>query len=126
MAVGNSINYSVPVVGTTVGTMTRIQGSTFSHSAYSIASNTYPITVTLRSAGIQSKRRRFGATIVLRPDVNDDPGVLTKGSVSVSVNIDTSIGSVVSITNLPAVVRHALSTLLHSNLIEDLSQGTSL
>ena len=127
MAVGNTINYSIPVVGTTVSNVARINGNTFQEVGYSIGGGAYPCQVTLRPAGSNSKgNRRFGVTFIVRPNSQDDPGVITKGAVTVSVNIDTVLGSVVTTTNMASAVRHSLSVMLHSNLIEDLCNGAGL
>ncbi len=126
MAVGNTINYSIPVVGSTVSSVARAHGDSFSKDTYSIGGGTFPILVTLRGSSALGARKRFGATITVRPSVGDDPGTLTKGSATVSVNIDAQMGSVVDATDLAAFVRHSLSMMLHSNLIEDLSSGITL
>ena len=126
MSVGNTINYSVPVVGTTVAALTRSQGNTFLQTAYSIGGSTFPATLVLRPSSSQAARRRFGATFLVRPDVTDSPGILTQGSLTVSLNIDSKFGSIVDDGDRSTAIRHFLSTLLHSNLLEDLGQGISL
>jgi hypothetical protein len=126
MAVGNTINYSIPVVGTTVSSLTRVQGNTFLKDAYSIGGSSFPATLLLRPAGAQAIRRRFGVTFAVRPDATDAPGSFTQGSLSISLNVDSRFGSIVDDGDRATAIRHFLSTLLHSNLIEDLGTGVAL
>ena len=126
MTVGKTIAYSVPVVGTTIASLTRSSGNNFLKDTYGMGSGSYPAVLSLRPASSQSTRRRFGVSFTVRPDANDDPGTLTLGSCTVSVNIDAKLGSDVTTSTLAAAVRHSVATLLHSNLIEDLSNGVSL
>lgn len=127
MAVGNTINYSIPVVGSTVASFARSDGNQFLKTDYAIGGSPYPATFTIRpSSTAVTNKRRFGVTFVTKPSASDNPGSLTLGTVTVSVNIDAVLGSAVTTTNLAAAVRHALAATLHSALIEDLSQGTAL
>ncbi len=125
MAVGNTINYSIPVVGTTVGSVLRANGNSFV-GTYAGFTGSYPVTLTLRPASSLLSTKRYGLSFVVKPSVNDDPGIVSKGRASVSLNIDASIGSVVTAAELAEFVRYALSQGLHSNLLEDLANGISL
>lgn len=122
MTIGSSINYSVPTTGTTVGTMQKVLEGIFS-DGITIGSTDYPAMLSLRPAQVISKRKRFGATYRVSPSTLDDPGSLTKGSLSVSVNIDATVGSVLTEAEIVTQVKYALSTLLAANIISDLSLG---
>ncbi len=126
MAVGNTINVSIPVVGTTVETYTRSNGNQFSSTAYTISSVDYPATLNVRPANALGTSRRFGISTRVRPSDQNDPGTVTKGSCAVSINVDAQIGSAMTATELAKFIRHSLSAALHSNLIEDLSNGVAL
>ncbi len=125
MPVGNTINYSVPVVGTTVGSFDRANNNVFRED-YTSAGGSYPTTFTLRAAGPISTLKRFGASAKVRPADFDDPGTLTKGGCTVSINIDASPGAVMTRAEITEFVRYSLSMMLHANLIEDLYDGVAL
>ncbi len=125
MAIGNSINYSIPVVGTTVGDFSRSNNSTFLE-AYTAASGSYPATLTIRPASSISTLKRFGVSVKVRPSDQDDPGSFTKGGCTMSVNIDATPGSIMTKAEIAEFVRHSLSLLLKADLIEDLYDGISL
>ncbi len=125
MAIGNTINYSIPTVGTTVGDFSRSNNSSFL-DAYTAAGGSYPATLAIRPATAISTRKRFGISTKVRPSDGDDPGTFTKGSASVSINMDVAPGSVMTKAEAAEFIRYSLSVLLHSNLIEDLYDGNSL
>lgn len=126
MAVGNSINYSIPVVGSTVATFARAEGNVFTLSTYSVGGGSYPAKFVIRGVNNAAKRKRFGITFQTTPSSLDDPGSLTKGSATVSVNIDALMGSIIDNGDLANVIRHSLSMSLHSNLFEDLMTGVTI
>lgn len=125
MAVGNTINVSIPVIGTTVFGATRSDGNRFV-GAQTLASVAYPVTIDIRPAAPLGKASRFGLTYKVRPADSDNPGSQTKGSVSIAINVDSVRGSSMSSTDLANCVRYALSAMLKASLIEDLSSGTAL
>jgi len=125
MSVGNTINYSIPVVGSTVGDFARSNGNQFTES-YTSAGGSYPATLSLRPAGPLARSKKFGLSVKLRPSEQDDPGTVTKGSATISVNIDAVQGSVMTKTEIVELARYCLSTALHSNLLEDLHDGVAL
>ena len=125
MAVGNTINYSIPVVGTTVGSLARASGNLFT-GTYAGFSGSYPVSMTLRPANSMALSKRYGLSSVIRPSDYDDPGSFSKGRASVSINVDAVVGSSVIASELSEFVRYVLSMQLHSSLIEDLANGISL
>ncbi len=125
MAIGNTINYSVPVVGTTVGDFSRSNNSSFL-DAYTAAGGSYPAVLNIRPAAAISTTKRFGVSFKVKPSDVDDPGTVTKGGCTVSINIDATPGSVMTKAEVAEFVRYALSLALHANLIEDLYDGVSL
>jgi hypothetical protein len=125
MSVGNTINYSVPVVGTTVETFDRSNGNAF-YVAYTQAGGSYPATLNLRPASALSVTKKFGVSVKLKPSEQDDPGVITKGSATISFNVDAIQGSVLTKAEICELARYALSCVLHTSLLEDLYDGVSL
>jgi hypothetical protein len=70
--------------------------------------------------------KRFGMTYRVSSAGPDAPGDQPQGSVTMSVNIDAALGSKLTASELATQVRQALSVLLKTSLIEDLSTGTAL
>ncbi len=125
MAIGNTIDYSVPTVGTKVGDFSRSNQSSFLE-AYTAATGSYPAVLVIRPAAAISTLKRFGISAKVRPSDSDDPGTVTKGGCTVSINIDATPGAVMTKAEIAEFTRYALSCMLHSNLIEDLYDGTTV
>lgn len=123
MTIGSTINFSIPVVGTTVDTLNKFRESLFS-VPIDVGGVDVPIVVQLRAANIQGFQKRFGATWKYNPGVLDASSAVTKGRISVSVNVDATLGSEIDHDELVLHVRYALSTLLASSLLEDLRDGS--
>jgi len=124
MAIGSSINTSIPVIGTTVDTLAKSRQGLFQGKT-TISSVDFPTALSLRPAGSALyNRRRFGVTYQVKPADTDTPVTSDKGSLTVSVNIDAVVGSVISNAELAKQVRYALSAVLASTLVEQLSTGS--
>ena len=123
MAIGATINLSIPVTGTTVDSLTKSREGIYV-GGYTLSSVDWPNMFVVRPATVLSTRKRFGATYKINPSLNDDPGTASKGSVSVSINIDAVVGSVITSAELANQVRYALSAFLSSTLVETLRDGS--
>ncbi len=126
MAVGNTINVSIPVVGTTLETFQRSSGNAFVTTAYTINSVDYSSTLSLRNSQVLTGSKAFGLTARIDPSLGDDPGVVSKGACTVAINVQWRPGSVMTNAEMSKFVRTALSAALHANLLEDLSNGVAL
>ena len=124
MAIGNSVNYSIPVVGTTVGAFDRIDTKTF-YEDYTAATGSFPASMVIRPAQSLSTTKRLGVTFKVRPSDFDNPGTVTQGSASVSINIDAVPGSIMTKAEIAEFTRYALSAMLSSTLIESLYDGAT-
>jgi hypothetical protein len=124
--IGNTINVSIPTVGTTTESYTRSSGNLFLTTAYTVGAVDYTATLQLRPAGSLSSTRNFGYTARIAPSSLDDPGSLTKGGVTVAVNVSWTNGSVMTTTELVDFVKESISVALVTDLISDLSVGIAL
>ncbi len=125
MSIGSSINVSIPVVGTTVETLAKARETLFT-GAMTIGGTDYPMTLALRPTGNPLlNRRRLGLTFKVNPAETVAPDTSDKGSLSVSLNIDASIGSVITAAELAKQIRYALSAALASTLLENLIDGST-
>ncbi len=125
MAIGSSIAYSIPVVGTTVDSFLRMTNTSFVDSI-TIGGVDVPLELMLRQASTMSNRKTFGLTYRIGANLQDDPGALTKGRASISVSVDAVPGSVLTATEVAKHTRYAVSTVLASTLIESLYNGSYL
>lgn len=123
MAIGNTVNLSIPVVGTTVDSVAKARDGLYIGD-FTVGGETFTSSLTLRPAAAQGARKRFGATYKLWPAVPAGPATASKGSVTVSVNIDSEIGSQLTGGELASQVRYALAAMLSSTLVETLRDGS--
>jgi hypothetical protein len=123
MAIGTTINYSIPVVGTTVSSTTKAREGLYSSTA-TVGGSSYNHEVRLRPAGVSGTTRRFGLTYKISPATAVGSSTAPLGSVSVSINIDSVIGTAVTTSVLADQIRYALSSMLSSTLVETLRDGS--
>jgi len=123
MAIGATINYSIPVVGSTVDTLNKVKESLWTDSI-SVGGVDVPVTLQLRAASLASFNRRYSAVWKFNPSVLDAAGASTKGRITISVNVDSTLGTEITASAHANQVRWALSTLLAATLIESLRDGS--
>ena len=123
MSIGSTVNYSIPVVGSTVDTLAKAKESLFTDTI-TVSGTAVPLTLQLRAASLAGIQRRFGAVWKYNPAMLDSAGAVTHGRITVSINVDATLGSEITDTALANQVRYALSTFLASTLIESLRDGS--
>ena len=123
MTIGATVNYSVPVVGSTVASFDKSKEGLFVEQI-SVSGTNVPMRLELRTSPLSSLHRRFGAALKFSPEVLDVAGIASKGRITASLNVDAYLGSAVDDTNLALYTRYFLSTLLASTLLENLRDGS--
>lgn len=123
MAIGSTIDYSIPTVGSTVAAFDKSKDGLFVEQI-SVSSVNVPMRLELRTSPLGSLRRAFGGSLKFTPQVLDVPSVATKGRITVSLNVDAYLGSAVDDTTLMTYTRWFLSTMLKSTLLETLRDGS--
>jgi polyisoprenoid-binding protein YceI len=123
MAIGSSINVSLPTVGTTVHTLAKANVGKFSKTV-TVSSEDAQIVLTLRAASMTSRFKSLGATYKYDPSINDSPNDARSGSVTVSVNVNASVGAVLTRAEVLNHIRYALSGALKTDLLEALFDGS--
>ena len=125
MTIGSSINYSVPVVGTTVSSVAKAVEGLFTKAiAQGGSLPDVLMSVKLRPAGINAQRRLFGLSLGYNPGINDQQVTSASGRVSVSINVDAVLGTVITPTLVETYSQYALSMMLASTLIPTLRDGS--
>lgn len=122
MTIGTSIDYSTPVVGTTTGTLSLADTGVFQH-VQETGDVDVPIRLVLRASEGTGPRRTFGATWRFDPSSTDAPGSQTKGSVSVTLNVTTRLGTVITASECTEEIRQFFAAMLKTGLLEDLLAG---
>lgn len=125
MAAGASVVYSVPTVGSTVGTLTQIKAGEYTVDVETGDVDT-PIRLSLRPAVMGSTTRRLMASWKFNPSTTDAPGSQTKGRTTISFMVDANLGSVVTRADLLNEMRWFMGALLKSTLLEGLVDGSNL
>lgn len=123
MAIGSTITYSVPAVGTTVGTLAKAAPGEY-YLAQETGDVDVPIQVKLRRAQPSSTKRRLGATWRFRPNVLDVGSAISKGSIAVAINVDAELGSTMTRAEVLNHIRYAMSVLLKTDCLETLIDGS--
>ncbi len=126
MTIGNTINYSIPAVGTTVDSFARSSTNSFLDATYTAATGSFPATLTIRQAKQIATKKTYGLTCRIKPSDVDDPGTVTKGDCTVSLNIVATPGSIMTKAEISEFIRYTLSAALHANLLEDLYDGITV
>jgi len=123
MAIGSTVASSIPTVGTTVDTLNRVASGEFI-AVQEMGAIDVPLSLNLRRAGQTGLFRRFGASWKYNPSVLDVNGSQTNGRISVSLNVDSNLGTTITRTELLAKTREFLGALLQAGLLEALVDGS--
>jgi len=123
MAAGASIVNSVPSVGTTVDTLSKLKDGLYSVNI-SVSGTDVPKRLELRASSLGSLNRRFGASYKFNPQVLDVAAAASKGRITITLNVDATQGSAVNDADMVTHVRHFFGALLKSTLLEGLRDGS--
>jgi hypothetical protein len=123
MSIGTTIVYSTPVVGTTSGTLSLANTGVY-QEVQETGDVDVPIRLTLRASDGVGTRRSFGATWKFDPSSTDAPGSQSKGGLTVSLNVNARLGSVMTSSETCEEIRQFMAAMLKSGLLEDLLAGS--
>jgi len=123
MAIGSSIVYSIPAVGTTVATLTKVKTGLYTLDVETGDVDT-PIRLELGASGVGGVSRRFTTSWKFNPASTDAPGSQTKGRSTLVLSVDANLGSVVTRTELLNEIRWFMGALLKATVLEALVDGS--
>lgn len=128
MALGSTIDYSVPVVGTTVNSVTLVKSGEFSDGDYftDTNGNDVPFTVRFRPGSTGSSGGGFGLTGTFNPSVYNQALGADQGKVTVTINCNYRNGVSVDKDVVEEIVHYAFSCLLKATAIRGLIDGSNL
>jgi hypothetical protein len=126
MALGSTIDYSVPAIGTTVETVTIVKHGEFSDGDYftDANGNDVPLTVKFRPGVAGQNAAGFGLTCTFNPSVYNQALGADQGKVTVTVNCAYRNGVSVDTTEVEKIVHYGISCLLKSTAISGLISGS--
>jgi len=123
MAIGNTVVVSVPTVGATVHTLAKAKDGEYLVDVTD-GTNIAPVSLHLRPSKRTSTFRSLSAVYRYNPSINDVPASAPCGRISVSINVNGQLGSIIERTDMLNHVKYALSSVLQANLLEALVDGT--
>lgn len=124
MAIGSSITTNALTQGATTTTLSKLADGVYQFLIAHSNGGNVPLTVKLRPASVGSPRRNIGITFSYNPTIFDAPQDPTSGRITVSINCDAWIGSVITETNFKNRILEALSVLIDSDVIDALLAGS--
>lgn len=123
MSIGASVVTSLPTVGTTVHTLAKAKDGKFLVDVTD-GTNTAPVTLSIRESPRVSTLRSVSLTYRYNPSINDSPSAIPCGRISVNINVNGQLGSILERADMLNHIRYALSAALQANLLEALVDGS--
>lgn len=123
MSLGSSIVDSIPVVGSTVHTLDKTKDAQYVE-IIAVGGIDNPLKLDLRTSSIGTNKTRFGASWKFNPSVNDVPSAITLGRISISLNVDATLGSNMTPSEVANHVRWFFGAMLKATVIETLRDGS--
>lgn len=126
MALGSSIDYSVPAVGSTVNSVGAIADGDFTDGDYftDTLGNDVPLRVKFRPGVAGSNSGAFGITGTFNPSVYNQALAADQGKVTVTINCNYRNGVSVDPDEVEAIVHYTISCLLKATAISGLISGS--
>jgi len=123
MSLGSSIVDSIAVVGSTVHTLDKTKDAQYVE-IIAVGGIDVPLKLDLRTSSIGTNKTRFGATWKFNPSVLDVASAVSLGRISISLNVDASLGSNLTPSAVADHVRWFFGAMLKATLIEALRDGS--
>jgi hypothetical protein len=123
MAIGSTVVTNVPVTGTTVLTLDKLKDGLYVDQV-SVGGVDVPLRLELRTSSLGNLGRRFGAAYKFNPQILDVPTATSKGRITVTLNVDSYVGSEMLPGDITDHVRWCLGALLQTGLLEALRDGS--
>ena len=125
MSIGNSLLLSVPVLGTTTKTLTKLTDGYFSVSLTPISGYpSIPFIVKLRPSAPSAVQKGLGCTLQYNPSAISDELHPSLGKVGVTINATSTLGIVVTDTVLKSAIKETCSVLCTDSVLDALVQGS--
>lgn len=124
MSLGSSIVDSIPTVGSTVHTFDKLKDLQYVEQI-SVGGTDVPAKLSLRTSSVGGNRTRFGGTLSYSPSILDIASAVSKGRITVTLNVDASFGSEITPTATADFTRYLMGAMLKATLIEALRDGST-
>ena len=125
MPIGSTVAMSVPTVGTTLHTLNKASDGEFYRYETPVATYpSVPMLLSFRRASSSATQKNIGLTFKYAPNVLNDDLHPSLGRVSVTVNISSTPGTVVTDAVIESLSKEALSVLCQSAIFSALYEGS--
>jgi len=124
MSLGASIVDSIPTVGSTVHTFDKLKDLNYVE-LISVGGVDVVAKLDLRTSSLGAGRTRFGGTLKYNPGILDVASAVTKGRITVSLNVDASLGTELTPSAVADFTRYLMGAMLKATLIEALRDGST-
>lgn len=127
MALGSSIDYSVPTVGVTVNSVALIKDGEYADGDYftDTNGNDVPLTVRFRPGSPGASGGGFGLTATFNPSIYNQALGTDQGKVTVTINCNYRRGVTVDSAEAEKICQYAISCLLKATAISGLISGSN-
>ena len=126
MAIGSTIVVSQPAVGTTTHTLAKLFDGNYQVLLTPVSGYPdIPIKVFLRpSMSSDPSTKQFGMTLRFEPSQIEDEINPSLGKVTVSINCNAKLGTVVTEAEMKILLGEALSVMVQSGIVDACSEGS--
>lgn len=121
MAIGTTVTTSMPVVGTTVRTLTKV-----SDGVYSVVESGVPVVLKLKPASLGALRSGIQLSMAKNCGMLETYPASASGKVSGNVNLNFSLGSVVTTTYARNFLKELGSLLCQDGILDALIAGSDV
>lgn len=125
MSLGASIVDSIPTVGSTVHTFDQLKPLAYVETI-AIGGVDVPVKLDLRTSSVGAGKCRFGGTLKYNPSILDVASAVSLGRITVTLNVDASLGSTITPSAVADFTRYLMGAMLKATLIEALRDGSTL
>jgi hypothetical protein len=127
MALGSTIDYSVPAVGSTVATVALVKSGEYSDSDYftDTNGNNVGFVVKFRPGSLGAGGGGFGLTATFNPSIYNQALGADQGKVTVTINCNYRNGVSVDKAEVTQICHYAISCLLKATAISGLIDGSN-
>jgi hypothetical protein len=127
MAIGSSIDYSIPAVGVTVSSVSKLADGQFAEGDYFTDGNgnDVPLLVTLRPCSLNASNKTVGISLSFNPGIHNTALGADQGKCTVTINCAFRNGVSVDTDEAKALLNYAMSVLTTATVQTALFGGST-
>jgi hypothetical protein len=127
MAIGSTLNYSAPAVGTTISSVDKILDGTFADGDYftDANGNDVPLICSVRPCSLGSVNKTVGLTLTFNPSISNVALGADQGKATVTINCSYREGVSVDQALVKTLAGYAMSLFIPSAVQTALFGGST-